>query len=138
MKAMKALGFLIVLFFASFASAQTLDFKVQAGSGYANVEAADYSNLFAQAYVGGISWGRISGGAIYELNYVAGFNQRVYARGEVKVVGPTYAAVDTAVNGDWDPRAVFGLNFRDFVIEGYGRIDGDALYGVSVRYKFPF
>src|SRR3990172_1676266 len=106
------LAVFVLALFTVTASAQSLDFNVQFGGGYANVENADFSNFFGQAYVGGMNWSRVSGVALFETNYDGGFHQRVYARGEVQAIGPTYAAIDTALNGEWDPRAAFGLNYK--------------------------
>jgi len=118
--------------------AQELDFEIQAGGGYSNQGEGvfDTDNLVGSLYVSGVSLGRFGGGALYELNYTDGvFGQRVYARGEGTMIGPTYAAIDIALNSDWDPRAVFGFVYEKWTFEGYSQIDGDAAYGFAIRWK---
>lgn len=112
------------------------DFEVQVGAGYANPEGGDNENFIGSAYVSGISFDRFGGGALYEVLFTSGdFNQRVFARGEATIVGPTFAALDAPINGTWDPRAVFGINYEHWVFEGYSQIDGELAYGFVVRWR---
>lgn len=118
--------------------AQELDFEIQAGGGYLNQDEGAFGtdNLLGSFYMSGVSLGRFGGGALYELSYADGeLGQRVFARGEGTVMGPTYAAIDVALNGDWDPRAVFGFVYEQWTFEGYSQIDGDIVYGFAIRWK---
>jgi hypothetical protein len=128
----------IAFLFATTSYAQDFNFEAQAGAGYTNPDSSPASgeNLVGSFYVSGVSFDRFTGGSVFEVQFVAGdFKTRTWARGEGTVLGPTYAALDVALNGDWDPRAVFGINFKDWTFEGYSQIDGDTAYGFAARWR---
>ena len=124
-----------LLFAAVPSEAQEFTPEVEVGAGYENPD-ADTENFVGSVFLKGISFNRFSGGAVLEARFEDGeFNTRAYARSEATLLGPTYAALDTALNGDWDPRAVFGINSEKWVFEGYSQIDGDTAYGFTVRWR---
>ena len=134
----KLFAFLIIAvlsFAAAPVQAQEFTPEVEVGAGYANPD-GDAENIIASAFVKGISFNRFSGGAVLEARFVNGeFHTRTYARSVATLLGPTYAALDAPLNGDWDPRAVFGVNFNKWVFEGYSQVDGDTAYGFTVRWR---
>lgn len=138
--------FLLILagmFLPAFTYAQSVDFKVSAGLGYKDVEVAGLDQFFGSLDLGAVKYWRLEGGSILELAYDNGgcthcgreLRGRVWARGLATITPQFYAGVDTAVNGDKDPRAFFGLNYKKFVVEGYGQVDGDRLVGIVGRWK---
>ncbi|KKM19394.1 hypothetical protein LCGC14_1656070 [marine sediment metagenome] len=126
--------FAFLLFAAVPAQAQEFTPEVEVGAGYSNPN--DVENIIGSVFLRGISVNRFSGGAVLEARFVDGeFHTRTYARSEATLLGPTYAALDTALNGDWDPRAVFGLQLEKWVFEGYSQVDGDKSYGFVIRWR---
>jgi hypothetical protein len=128
-----------MLAFAGVTEAQELYFKVEAGPAYSDVNTASFDNLGASVYLSGAGIWRLQAGSVVDVSFANGGSYQVFARGSVTVTGPIYAATDVPINGDnRDPRAVFGLNFGRFNVEGYGRIGEDRLYGIAARWKLPF
>ena len=125
------------LLFAGGAGAQELKPEVQVGAGYENPDGIDHpKNIIGSVFVRGISANRFSGGVVLEARFVDDkFHTRAYVRSEATILGKTYAALDTALNGDWDPRAVFGLQLERWVFEGYSQVDGDKAYGFVIRWR---
>lgn len=138
----KLLAFVLsafLLFVAVPTQAQELTPEVEVGAGYENPD-ADTENFVGSVFLRGISANLFSGGIVFEARFVnEEFHTRTYARGEATIMdmehGPIFAAIDTALNGDWDPRAVFGINFDKWVFEGYSQVDGDKSYGFVIRWK---
>ena len=135
----KFIGFVAVafLFVANTTPSEAQEFtpEVEVGAGYSNPD-ADTENFIGSVFAKGISFNRLSGGVVFEARFTNGdFHTRTYARSEATLLGPTYAALDLPVNGNWDPRAVFGVNYEKWVFEGYSQIDGDTAYGAVVRWR---
>jgi len=129
----------LLLTLAGVASAQSADLDLSVGAVYSDLSGASFDNLGASIYVGGLSAWRLSAGSVIDISYNDGVSFLVLARGEISVVGPTYAAVDTPVNqDDRNPRAVFGAQFGDYSLEAYTRIGEQRAYGAAFRYKLPF
>jgi len=136
----KLLVLVIATIFALLAiptAAQELTPEVEVGAGYENPDGVDNpENIIGSVLVRGISFKRLAGGVILEARFVDGeFHTRVYTRSEVTLMGKTYAALDTALNGDWDPRAVVGLQLEKWAIEGYSQVDGDKSFGFVIRWR---
>ena len=129
-----------LLFVAVPTQAQELTPEVEVGAGYENPDGIDHpKNIIGSVFVRGISANRFSGGIVFEARFVnEKFHTRAYARSEATLPrnhGNTYVALDTALNGDWDPRAVFGIQLEKWSLEGYSQVDGDKSYGFVIRWK---